>query len=103
MNLFYGNSIKIYRRKHRLNQEELAQQLRISKSMLGMLENNNRNASEEIEKRITDILHDSEAKTNERAAKRAEETASEPSGTKSAAIKKDSLSIGAEDFDLDEE
>ncbi len=58
---------------------------------------------EEIEKRITDILHDSEAKTNERAAKRAEETASELSGTKSAAIKKDSLSIGAEDFDLDEE
>ena len=56
MNLFYGNSIKIYRRKHRLNQEELAQQLRISKSMLGMLENNNRNASEDVEKRIKDIV-----------------------------------------------
>lgn len=56
MNLFYGNSIKIYRRKHRLNQEELSKQLQISKSMLGMLENNNRNASEEIEKRIKRLI-----------------------------------------------
>ncbi len=52
MKLFYGNSIKIYRKQHKLNQEELARNLKISKSMLGMLENNNRNASEEVEKKI---------------------------------------------------
>lgn len=57
MKLFYGNSIKIYRKQHRLNQEEFAKQLQISKSMLGMLENNNRNASEEVEKRIKNVIH----------------------------------------------
>lgn len=56
MKLFYGNSIKIYRRQHKLSQEELANQLQISKSMLGMLENNNRNASEEIEHRIKKMI-----------------------------------------------
>lgn len=49
MKLFYGNSIKIYRKQQHLYQEELANRLKISKSMLGMLENNNRNASEKIE------------------------------------------------------
>ncbi len=56
MKLFYGNSIKIYRRQHKLSQEELANQLEISKSMLGLLENNNRNASEEVEKKIKDVI-----------------------------------------------
>lgn len=56
MKLNYGNSIKIYRRKNKLKQEELAEKLQISKSMLGMLENNNRNASEEIEKRIKNLI-----------------------------------------------
>lgn len=56
MRLFYGNSIRIYRRQHNLNQKEMAIQLQISKSMLGMLENNNRNASEEVEKRIKDVI-----------------------------------------------
>ena len=47
MKLFYGYSLKIYRIRNNLKQEELANKLGISKSMLGMLENNRRNANKE--------------------------------------------------------
>lgn len=58
----------------------------------------------EIEKKIYDILHESDEKTDERAAERADGTPKkETKAAKPAIAKKDSLSIGAEDFDLDEE
>jgi transcriptional regulator with XRE-family HTH domain len=56
MKIYYGNSIKIYRILNRLSQEKLAYNLKISKSMLGMIENNRRNASYEIEERIRKTL-----------------------------------------------
>lgn len=56
MNLFYGYSLKIYRIKNNLKQEELANTLGISKSMLGMLENNRRNANKEIEQKIKNYI-----------------------------------------------
>lgn len=56
MKLYYGNSIKIYRITNKLSQEELAEKINISKSMLGMLENNKRNASNEIEIRIKELI-----------------------------------------------
>ena len=56
MKLFYGYSLKIYRIKNNLKQEELANKLGISKSMLGMLENNRRNANKEIEQKIKSYI-----------------------------------------------
>ena len=66
MTLSYGEKIKQYRTSKGITQEELAEQLSISVSMLRMIEIGQRKPNREVQKEIyslTDILYTDEIKS----------------------------------------
>lgn len=51
----YGNNIKVYRKEHKLKQEELADKLGISSNMLGKIERGERKPNKEVQDKFFNI------------------------------------------------